>query len=204
MSEIKCKRIGIAILLVLGLSAVAISFVIHIYGLDFRIARALHDSSLGETGWLTGKASPWIQFYRYGEYPAVIMAIIAFAIFLLTKAGKLPASCSKPCLVIVLTVILGPGLAVNGLLKNCWGRPRPADTSHFRWDLSGEKFHKPRRTRRRKIFRMRSLRQRVRSVVRSRFLPILSGHRRIVSRGWVSFRRVRELRKNGPRRPLSV
>jgi len=131
MSEIKCKRIGIAILLVLGLSAVAISFVIHIYGLDSRIARALHDSSLGETGWLTGKSSPWIQFYRYGEYPAVIMAIIAFAIFLLTKAGKLPASCSKPCLVIVLTVILGPGLAVNGLLKNCWGRPRPADTIIF-------------------------------------------------------------------------
>ncbi len=131
MSELKCKRIGLVILTFLGLSALATSLIIHIYGLDLRIAKSLHDSSLGEIGWLTGKASPWIQFYRYGEYPAVIMAILAFAIFLLAKAGKFPAIYTKSCLVVVLTVILGPGLVVNGILKNCWGRPRPADTISF-------------------------------------------------------------------------
>ncbi|MFH0960425.1 MAG: phosphatase PAP2 family protein [Pseudomonadota bacterium] len=131
MTELKCKRTGVAILSALGLSALAISFLIHIYGLDLRIAAELHDLSMGEAGWMTGKASPWIKFYRYGEYPAVIMAVIAFVAFLFTKAGKLPVKFAKPCLVIVLTVILGPGLVVNGILKNFWGRPRPADTVLF-------------------------------------------------------------------------
>jgi lipid A 4'-phosphatase len=32
---------------------------------------------------------------------------------------------------VILTVLLGSGLLVNGILKNCWGRPRPADIAAF-------------------------------------------------------------------------
>jgi len=34
-------------------------------------------------------------------------------------------------MVVVLTFALGPGLIVNGLLKEFWGRPRPADLAMF-------------------------------------------------------------------------
>ena len=61
----------------------------------------------------------------------MIMAIAAFVGYILTLIGKFPRKYAKPFLVIVLTVILGPGLIVNGILKPFWGRPRPADTVMF-------------------------------------------------------------------------
>ncbi len=131
MTELKSKRLGLLIISILFLAGFAITALIYRYDLDLRLSVFLHKASLGEAGWLIGKMSPWTEFYRFGEYPAVIMAIAAFIFYILTLIGKFPRKYSRPFLIIVLTVILGPGLVVNGILKTCWGRPRPADTVMF-------------------------------------------------------------------------
>lgn len=131
MTESQSRRKGILIIIALVLSGLASTSIIYFLNLDLRLSAALHEGRLGETGWLIGKQTPWAEFYRYGEYPAVIMAIAAFISYVLSRVGKFPVKFSKPCLVIVLTVVLGSGLLVNGILKSCWGRPRPADIIEF-------------------------------------------------------------------------
>ena len=131
MTPSQSKNAGLILITAFLLFGVAISAIINLEGWDLSVSTALHESTLGESGWAIGKMSPWKTFYRFGEYPAVIMAIIAFIGYILTLAGQFPRKYAKPFLVVVLTVILGPGLIVNGILKPFWGRPRPADTVIF-------------------------------------------------------------------------
>ena len=131
MTPSQSRNAGLILITAFLLFGVAISAIINLEGWDLSVSMALHESTLGESGWLIGKMTPWAAFYRFGEYPAVIMAIIAFIGYIFTLLGKFPRKYAKPFLVIVLTVILGPGLIVNGILKPFWGRPRPADTVMF-------------------------------------------------------------------------
>lgn len=131
MTESQSRNAGLIVMTALFLFGVVISAIINWEGWDLAVSTALHEPTLGESGWLLGKISPWAAFYRFGEYPAIIMAIAAFVGYILTLIGKFPRKYAKPFLVIVLTVILGPGLIVNGILKPFWGRPRPADTVMF-------------------------------------------------------------------------
>jgi lipid A 4'-phosphatase len=82
-------------------------------------------------GWALGRTFPWDVLYDYGELPGIALAVVCAALYGLTWMGKVPQRYAKPCLVVVLTVLLGPGLAVNGMLKEGWGRPRPADVALF-------------------------------------------------------------------------
>ncbi|MGC8658167.1 MAG: phosphatase PAP2 family protein [Desulfomonilaceae bacterium] len=131
MTESQSKATGIAIVCILFSLGIVISAIIEFKGWDLMLSSALHDQRLGASGWTIGKMYPFYVFYRFGEYPAIIMAIAAFFGYILTRVGNLSRKYAKPFLVIVLTVILGPGLIVNGILKPLWGRPRPADTVIF-------------------------------------------------------------------------
>ena len=131
MTESQSKRVGWVIVALLLLSGVMISVLIYLGDWDLKLSSGFHDSGPGHTGWPIGKQSPWLEFYRFGEYPAIIMAVVALILYLLTRVNRFPSKYSKSLLVIVLTVILGPGLVVNGILKPLWGRPRPADTVTF-------------------------------------------------------------------------
>jgi lipid A 4'-phosphatase len=82
-------------------------------------------------GWIWGKSQPWGFLYRWGEIiPLCITAAIA-CLYALAHLGKAPPKYKKCCLAVILTVVLGPGLMVNGVLKEYWGRPRPADVVQF-------------------------------------------------------------------------
>ncbi len=81
--------------------------------------------------WPATKTEPFAFLYKYGEIPGVALGIIGLLGYLLVRLGKCDKSYSKPFLIVFLCVILGPGLLVNGLFKEFWGRPRPADLSRF-------------------------------------------------------------------------
>jgi membrane-associated PAP2 superfamily phosphatase len=59
------------------------------------------------------------------------MGIGALALYIASRYGRASRRYAKPSLVIILAVIVGPGVVVNGILKNCWGRPRPNDLIVF-------------------------------------------------------------------------
>ena len=82
-------------------------------------------------GWVFCKRFPWGFLYDYGELPAWIMAIGAAVGLILVRVGRVPASYARPCVAVILTVAIGPGLLVNGVLKNYWGRPRPVEVAAF-------------------------------------------------------------------------
>lgn len=95
-------------------------------------------------GWPHGHEQPWWFLYEYGEIPALGLAVGALILWCLTRAGRIRQACAKPCLVIILTVVLGPGVIVNGILKTYWGRPRPVDVSTFGGTMEYRKVGEPR------------------------------------------------------------
>lgn len=60
----------------------------------------------------------------------VIPAVVAVAIKLLLPRRKMLIS-GRAALFLISTMVLGPGLLVNVVLKDHWGRPRPIDVTQF-------------------------------------------------------------------------
>jgi lipid A 4'-phosphatase len=115
-------------LLCFGLAATVL---LEYWGADLTWTGVWYDSGGPAGGWIHGHQAPWSVLYDYGEIPTILLTIGAAVLFLAARLGKAPAHYQRPCLVVVLTVLLGPGLLVNGILKNYWGRPRPAEIARF-------------------------------------------------------------------------
>jgi lipid A 4'-phosphatase len=81
--------------------------------------------------WFLKELPPWRWLYQYGEYPALLMALAAFSVLCSSVWRRAWANYRRPCLVVILSVALGPGVLVNGLLKPYWGRPRPRHIVQF-------------------------------------------------------------------------
>jgi lipid A 4'-phosphatase len=84
-----------------------------------------------EQGWYLAKTQPWLWLYKYGTIPGLILTLGALIAWL---AGfYLPGlkPWRQPCLLVVLTTVIGAGLLVNSVFKQYWGRPRPSQTIEF-------------------------------------------------------------------------
>jgi len=81
--------------------------------------------------WPWRAALPWRWLYRYGAYPALLLAAAALAGLLGSIWRPAWRRYRRAWLVVVLTVALAPGLLVNGILKPWWGRPRPRQVTDF-------------------------------------------------------------------------
>ena len=84
-----------------------------------------------ERGWYLQQAAPWRWLYDYGKYPPFGLAVGAFLVLLGGLWKTSLARKRRGCAVVVLAVVLGPGLVVNGVLKPYWGRPRPRHIEPF-------------------------------------------------------------------------
>jgi len=92
------------------------------------------------TGWPIGNLPPWHQLYRFGFYPAYLLGIGALVLFVAGFFRHPLARYRKGAAFMVLLLALGPGLMVNSVLKDHWGRPRPREITLF----GGTKtFHQP-------------------------------------------------------------
>ena len=81
-----------------------------------------------QQGWIYKNAPICKFFYQYGEIPAFLLVAYSLlgSIWFFT-----PFTCKKANLFLFLFLILCPGLVVNGLFKNHWGRPRPRQIIAF-------------------------------------------------------------------------
>ncbi|MDZ4182311.1 MAG: phosphatase PAP2 family protein, partial [Candidatus Cloacimonadaceae bacterium] len=92
----------------------------------------LQDRLYGGGGEWTYARLPMFQFlYRFGNLPALFAALGGVLVFALgyRKPGWLKYR--KVVAYLALCLILGPGLIVNALLKDNWGRPRPRDLLQY-------------------------------------------------------------------------
>ncbi len=115
-------------LLILGVVA---SLLIELNGWDLGISGRFFVSGGAHGGWVAAHDQPWRWLYEYGEIPPILLAAGAVWLYRAAQSGRVRRAYAKPCLVVILTMALGPGLLVNGILKNDWGRPRPADITAF-------------------------------------------------------------------------
>ena len=122
---------GAIIVFALWIVGACAAFLIGVSDLDLGWTEHFYISGRDSGSWLTGKNTLFSTLYRYGELPGILMAALSAMGLLMVKLGRLDRRYTRPLLVIVLTVILGPGLVVNGILKEYWGRPRPADLQQF-------------------------------------------------------------------------
>lgn len=70
--------------------------------------------------------------YHYGNIPALLVTIGALIVFVHSiRDNSRYRTYRRLSLYLVLAMIVGPGLIVNSLLKDNWGRPRPRDIVEF-------------------------------------------------------------------------
>lgn len=106
---------------------VAITGVIGASGLDLIVSSRFYMAG----GWPVGEQFPWKLLYKIDRYPALLLAVAGLvgAATTLKRSGWNRKACSGVFLVLLL--VLGPGLLVNVVFKDGWGRPRPRQVVEF-------------------------------------------------------------------------
>lgn len=106
---------------------IILTLIISHFNLDIRLQQLFyHDNS-----WYLAKTQPWLWFYKYGTYPGIILGIISIVYLLFSLFIKKFIPYRRYALLVILTLIIGPGLLVNATFKDRWGRPRPRDLQQF-------------------------------------------------------------------------
>jgi membrane-associated PAP2 superfamily phosphatase len=95
---------------------------------DLSIAAVLPASSWA---WPEGNLFPWNILYRWAAVPAVVIAAIALILLLISFVQQQYAPLRKQAVFVLLCIVLGPGLIINVLLKEQFGRARPREIVEF-------------------------------------------------------------------------
>lgn len=104
------------------------TWVFRITSLDIDIQRVFYQSG---KGWYLGKSQPWLFFYRYGNFPALLLVITAIVLFTAGFWLKKYLPYRKISVLLILSMLIGPGLLINAIFKDHWGRPRPRNIQEF-------------------------------------------------------------------------
>ncbi len=115
-------------LAVLALAALA-GIILARTGGDLALAR--HYFTPG-AGW-TQESDPVVQLlYRFGPWLAVTLALVGLGVGLRSAFGPGRGSvAARQAWFFPLLMLLGPGLLVNAVGKDNWGRPRPKQVQEF-------------------------------------------------------------------------
>ena len=124
------------LLILLGLM-LASSIPFWIWPLDIQISTMFYhpERGTGDAAWPV-QNTPFVQFcYKAAPILTMLVALPALFIVLFGAWIKPIKAWRAHAAVVVLTVVLGPGLLVNGIFKEFWDRPRPVQTENFGGDF---------------------------------------------------------------------
>jgi len=99
-------------------------------GADLRLSACFYQAG----GWPIGEQFPWKLLYRIDRTPAVLLALGWLAVVIRSFAVPSLRQWRRAGIFMVLLLILGPGLMVNSVFKEHWGRPRPREVAQFNGD----------------------------------------------------------------------
>ncbi len=83
------------------------------------------------SGWYLKDTFPWRQLYLYGNIPALLISLTALIVYCLSFFKHGLVKYHKLSAYLIAVMILGPGIIINSVLKQNWGRPRPRDVVEF-------------------------------------------------------------------------
>lgn len=105
-----------------------LSIIFHFTQLDLNLQRLFWSPTDG--WWLANH--PVVQFlYRCGTWPAVLVGASAAVMWIISLVKGRWLATRSLCLFLVLVLIVGPGLLINAVFKDNFGRSRPVQVSQF-------------------------------------------------------------------------
>jgi membrane-associated PAP2 superfamily phosphatase len=124
------ELLAVTIFLVATTAAIAVS------GADLALSASF---CTGGT-WPIGDLLPWQALYKLDRTPALLLGLVGLAGIVVSRFRPEKFRWRRPGLFLVILLLLGPGLLVNAVFKEHWGRPRPREVVQF----GGKKqFHQP-------------------------------------------------------------
>jgi lipid A 4'-phosphatase len=96
--------------------------------LDLSLQRIFFDPT---QGWIYRHVQPWQFLYQFGAIPSIALAGVSLAAYIWSFWNRKIAPYRKMLLFCVVLLALGPGLVVNTIFKDHWGRPRPRNIQEF-------------------------------------------------------------------------
>lgn len=84
-----------------------------------------------QKGWFMSETPFWEFVYKFGIFPGYFLALAALVIISMSywRINLIPWR--KPALFLLFVLAIAPGILVNLVLKDHWGRPRPRDIVAF-------------------------------------------------------------------------
>jgi lipid A 4'-phosphatase len=106
--------------------------------LDLTLARFwYHD------GWGVGDQQPWLALYKFGTWPGLILSALSLVALFGSWIWPAWRSRRRAAALVVLTLLIAPGLLINALGKDFWGRPRPRDVQAFQGQAAFHRICQP-------------------------------------------------------------
>lgn len=138
LSSVLRKAVGWCIghpMLAVALYVCAVSlFFLAFPGVDYRISNLFYSQTAG----FWAENSPFLRQVRHlGPFlvRTIAIACVLVLVLKLLVPGRSPLLPLRQPVFLLSTLILGPGVLVNLILKNNWGRPRPRNVEFFGGDL---------------------------------------------------------------------
>lgn len=114
----------------LAVAVVASSWFFYVFpGVDLSVSRWFYDAA---EGFVLANSLPLRALRSSAGWimrGVVLLALVQFVRH--TSAGRMAGESARRWLWLLSCLVVGPGLLVNGLLKEHWGRPRPRATDLF-------------------------------------------------------------------------
>lgn len=109
------------------IALIALTALIAINGTDLVVSSKFFISG----SWPIGELFPWKMLYRIDRLPSVLLATVGLVAAILSIWKPSLKPWRKAGVFLVLFLALGPGLLVNTIFKDGWGRPRPREVVQF-------------------------------------------------------------------------
>ena len=119
--EMLIELVAVMAFLVLATTVIALS------GAD--LALSAHFCIGGK--WPVGDLQPWHALYLLDRIPAITLALVGLTGGLYSLFRRDHYHWRRQGLFLVVLLVLGPGLLVNSVFKEHWGRPRPREIVQF-------------------------------------------------------------------------
>ncbi len=90
-----------------------------------------HDAANPSDSWPFGDAAWSVLLYHTAPFLTGLIALFSLGCILYPKAFRCFSDARMAGILLLLSTALGPGLLVNAVFKDNWGRPRPRETTEF-------------------------------------------------------------------------
>jgi membrane-associated PAP2 superfamily phosphatase len=81
--------------------------------------------------WPVGDLHPWHALYKLDRIPSLVVGLGGLGAAIIGALYQQRRYWIRPGLFLVILLAIGPGLVVNSVFKEYWGRPRPREIVQF-------------------------------------------------------------------------